>query len=86
MTNSAEINRLLWHSRRGALELDILLSNYVLNRYSILPDNMQQLYKLLLEEDDPDLMSWLIKKIAPPIKMQPIVDDILSYSQVCRKC
>ncbi len=83
MTNSAEINRLLWHSRRGALELDILLSNYVTNRYSILPDNMQQLYKLLLEEDDPDLMSWLIKKTAPPIKMQPIVDDILSYSQVC---
>ena len=84
MTNSAEINRLLWHSRRGALELDILLSNYVINRYATLPHNMQQLYELLLEEDDPDLMLWLIKKIAPPTKMQPIVDDILSYRQESR--
>ena len=43
----AAYHRVLWHSRRGMLELDILLEGFVRNRYLELSAPQQALYRQL---------------------------------------
>ena len=67
-----------WHSRRGMLELDLLLMPFVENKLATLSKADQQLYKQLLEEEDQDLFVWLIgKEEAPNADLQSIVNIIL---------
>lgn len=78
--NSSDISRLLWQGRRGALELDIILTRYITNRYTQLTEDLQQDFQLLLAEDDPKLMDWLVYKIPASPQRQKIVADVLANS------
>ena len=70
-------NRLLWASRRGMLELDLLLQPFVENHYDSLADDHKQQFHLFLELEDQQLFQWLIhKEQAPDSNMQRIVDII----------
>ena len=60
-----EYNRLVWASRRGMLELDLILQPFIENVYKNLDDVDQQLFDLLLEEQDQDLFNWFLKKQDP---------------------
>jgi antitoxin CptB len=60
-----EYNRLVWASRRGMLELDLILQPFVENVYKNLGDDDQKLFDLLLEEQDQDLFNWFLKKEDP---------------------
>ena len=60
-----EKNRLFWGSRRGMLELDLVLLSFLEKRYPALSPTDQQLYKRLLEEQDPDLFSWFLQRQDP---------------------
>lgn len=80
MKETLGLGRLLWQSRRGALELDLLLNDYVNHHYATLSDKMQEQFKALLQEDDPNLMLWLVKKEPPPVKHALIVKDLLYYN------
>ena len=60
-----EKNRLFWGSRRGMLELDLILMPFLENRYDTLPESDQQLYGRLLEEQDQDLFSWFLERQDP---------------------
>lgn len=60
-----EYNRLVWASRRGMLELDLILQPFIENVYNNLDDIDQQLFDLLLEEQDQDLFNWFLKKQDP---------------------
>lgn len=58
-------NRLFWSSRRGMLELDLVLMPFIENIYSTLPDADQQRYHQLLEEQDQDLFAWFMRREDP---------------------
>ena len=78
MINDVELKKLYWHSRRGMLELDLLLIPFVEERLGALSKEYRELYRLLLEEEDQDLFSWLIQKErAPEAGLQKMVEIIL---------
>ena len=60
-----EYNRLVWASRRGMLELDLILQPFIENVYRNLDGSDQQCFDLLLEEQDQDLFNWFLKKQDP---------------------
>ena len=70
-------NRLLWASRRGMLELDLLLQPFVENYYDLLSDDDKQQFHLFLELEDQQLFQWLVQKEkASDSNTQRIVDII----------
>tara|TARA_R110001592_G_scaffold60539_1_gene184158 strand:+ start:13150 stop:13413 length:264 start_codon:yes stop_codon:yes gene_type:complete len=60
-----DFNRLAWHSRRGMLELDVLLIPFLNEVYRDLSKEDQQRYKCLLDNEDPDLFSWFMRNSVP---------------------
>jgi len=62
MDKIADLKRMQWHSRRGMLELDLLLVPFSQEKLPALNDDDVRLYKKLLEQEDQDLFSWLIDK------------------------
>jgi len=70
-----------WHSRRGMLELDLILVPFAENVLPQLSKNECKEYARLLEEEDQDIFMWLMKRV--PVQdssLQPIVDKILSHT------
>ncbi|WP_369602803.1 succinate dehydrogenase assembly factor 2 [Hahella sp. SMD15-11] len=57
--------RLRWHSRRGMLELDVLLIPFLEEAYPSLPEDDQARYRKLLECEDTDLFHWFMQKGEP---------------------
>lgn len=60
-----ERNRLFWGSRRGMLELDLVLLPFLDNVYPDLDQEDKERYWAMLECEDPDLFSWLLKREDP---------------------
>ncbi len=58
-------NRLFWHSRRGMLELDVLLVPFLQEAYFDLPEEDQQRYQRLLDCEDQDMFNWFMQKSKP---------------------
>jgi len=72
-----EINRLLWASRRGMLELDLILQPFVERVYPGLSEEHQQFFHQLLECEDQDLFAWFIHRGDPEdAGLKRIVDII----------
>jgi antitoxin CptB len=65
MVDSTELNRLFWHSRRGMLELDVLLVPFVKEVYSSLDAEDQARYRKLLECEDQDMFGWFMQRGEP---------------------
>ena len=57
--------KIFWHSRRGMLELDLLLVPFTQEVFETLTYQDQLLYSDLLEQEDQDLFSWLMGRQAP---------------------
>jgi antitoxin CptB len=55
-------NRLLWASRRGMLELDLILQPFTQNHYDSLEESDQLRYETLLECEDQNLFLWLMSR------------------------
>lgn len=54
-----ELARTIWRSRRGLLELDLLLLPFSKCCYSRLAPEEKNTYQRLLEENDMDILAWL---------------------------
>lgn len=65
MDSQAKARQLYWRSRRGLLELELLLVPFVLERYADLPAAAQRSYERLLERDDLDIYDWLQGRSRP---------------------
>ena len=63
MVDSTELNRLYWHSRRGMLELDVLLVPFVREVYPTLDERDRERYRKLLECEDQDMFGWLRQRV-----------------------
>jgi len=66
MTDRTLQNRCYWRSRRGLLELDLLLPPFVLARFVSLSFPQREALLQLLEHDDHDIWDWLRAAAAPP--------------------
>ncbi len=66
MDSSEELNRAKWASRRGLLELDLLLSPFVNGAFDTLSDELKSDYCALLFNDDQDLMEWIMGRAEAP--------------------
>lgn len=82
MTDATELNRLFWHSRRGMLELDLLLVPFVREVFASLDAEDQQRYYKLLECEDQDMFGWFMQRNEPEdADLQRIVKMILDRVQ-----
>lgn len=72
-----ERNRLFWGSRRGMLELDLILLPFLENIYPDLPQGDKERYWELLECEDQDMYAWFINRENPQNpNLQRIVDIV----------
>jgi antitoxin CptB len=71
--------RMLWHSRRGMLELDLVLVPFAERHLAVLDEEQLRRYRLLLEQEDQDLFGWFLRRGRPgSIDLAEIVDFILA--------
>ena len=66
MNQREKWNRAKWASRRGLLELDLLLSPFVNEAFNALDDGLRSDYRELLFQDDQDLMEWIMGRAEVP--------------------
>lgn len=72
--------RIFWHSRRGMLELDLLLVPFAKEVFSGLSHQEQMLYAQFLSEEDQDLFAWLMGTTDPNNeKYKSIISKILAH-------
>lgn len=82
LESKAEYNRLCWHSRRGMLELDLVLGPFVKNHYPGLSPGDKERYRRLLECEDQDLFSWFLGRAIPEDEeLAAIVEQILASTR-----
>lgn len=82
MNAESDFNRIRWASRRGMLELDLILVPFVENCYKGLDEINQQRYIDLLEGEDNDLFSWFLGRGKPDDPgLRCIVDQINQYTR-----
>ena len=62
MVEQTELNRLFWHSRRGMLELDVLLVPFTQEVYPSLSEADRELYRRLLTCEDQDMFGWFMER------------------------
>ena len=83
MVSQEKLNRLFWHSRRGMLELDLLLVPFVQEHYTQIDEVNQNRYDALITEEDQDLFAWLMQRTpANNTEHQIIIDLILERLKV----
>jgi len=64
---------LRWQCRRGLLELDCIFEDYLQQRYVHAPQQEQQLFRELLNQQDPDLQAWILYGEQAPGHLLPII-------------
>lgn len=75
-------NRLVWASRRGMLELDLILAPFVENVYDSLAEDDQLRFEVLLECEDQTLFMWFMQREQP---IDPNMQRILQIIRESRK-
>lgn len=78
-TSDLTLKKMYWHSRRGMLELDLILVPFAEKKLPGLTPGQQADYARLLMEEDQDLYQWLVRRAPVPVReLQGIVDTILA--------
>ena len=80
MNQREEWNRAKWASRRGLLELDLLLAPFVTEAFLELNVVLRQDYRELLFQDDQDLMEWIMGRSAiTEDRFVPVIKEIRRF-------
>ncbi len=58
-------NRVRWLCRRGMKELDLVIPRFFENNYDSLTEQEQASFKDFLEEEDPEIYSWIMGRSTP---------------------
>lgn len=75
-------SQLQWACRRGMLELDVLLTNFLKEAYPHLAIEDKQLFIELLNCSDPDLFAWLMGHAIPSdVNLAKITDEIRQHAR-----
>lgn len=82
MQQEIDAKRVYWHSRRGMLELDLVLMPFAEQVYPQLDTDDQAAYKRLLEFEDPQLFGWLMGHDAPQdTQLAGIITKIIQHAR-----
>ena len=73
-----ERNRLFWASRRGMLELDLVLLPFLEKIYPTLEQEDKERYWRLLDCEDQDMFGWFLRR------ENPDDSDLLKIVQIIR--
>lgn len=68
---------LAWACRRGMLELDVLLMNFLKEAYPTLTPEHKTLFESLLHCTDPELFAWLMGRSRPADEGLAMISDII---------
>jgi len=78
----AENNRVYWASRRGMLELDLVLMPYAKECYPLASVQDRAAYQQLLEAEDTELFAWFLRKDVPDdAVLVDIVTKVLDFAR-----
>jgi len=77
-SEAASLHRVYWRSRRGMLELELLLLPFARNGFSKLSRDEQTAYNRLLENEDWDIFDWLQGRDTPA---DPVLQGIVKCIQ-----
>lgn len=82
MITDEEYKKISWASRRGMLELDLIMGPFVEQKLRDLPGVDQQRYIRLLEEEDNDLFAWLLGRSEPDdVELAIIVKQMIKHAR-----
>lgn len=71
-------SQLIWRSRRGMYELDMLFSKFCRERLNDLPDHQLKLYGQLLSYPDDRLYAWFFGQEQPhDDQLHHLISDII---------
>ncbi len=77
--NSAQLERLRWRSRRGLLELELLLLPFIEARLGSLSEELLTDFDALLSCEDMDVIEWLLARSEPEVVHQRIVLELRNF-------
>ena len=60
MVNPTHLAKLRWRSRRGMLELDLMLQKFFDKKIDTLSEAQLLTFEMFLESPDPDIYAWLM--------------------------
>jgi antitoxin CptB len=82
MLSEPDYRRIYWASRRGMLELDLVLMPFIEQRLRLLSAIDQQRYANLLECEDTELFAWFLQRQRPQdLELAAIVDIVLAFTR-----
>ena len=82
LSAAERLEKARWRSRRGLLELELLLQPFVEGGFAHLPESLKQDYERLLDYDDMDAHEWLLARAEPPADLQALIDEIRVFLQL----
>ncbi|HET8710407.1 MAG TPA: succinate dehydrogenase assembly factor 2 [Spongiibacteraceae bacterium] len=81
-----DYKRLYWASRRGMLELDLVLMPFAEKRLREISAADQQRYIRLLDSEDTELFAWFLQRQRPEDpELAAIVDVVLAYARTAAR-
>jgi len=81
-TAEARLKRMAMRSwRRGTKEMDLVLGPFADAHLAALSPADLDLYDALLQENDQDLMAWILGQSAAPPALAPLLARITAYAE-----
>jgi len=80
-TESQALARLRWRCRRGMRELDVVFQRYLDDDYAHAPEAERRAFEALLEQQDPQLLAYLMGRELPSDPDQVHVVAKLSHAR-----
>jgi antitoxin CptB len=81
-TAEARLKRMRMRSwRRGTKEMDLVLGPFADHHLAALPEDEIALYDRLLEENDQDLMSWILGQTPAPDWIIPLLATVAAAAR-----
>ena len=82
MLSELEIKRIYWASRRGMLELDLMLVPYADARLREMAKAEQERFQRFLESEDTELFAWFLgREIPEDPEFAELVRDIIAFAR-----
>ena len=76
-TNEARLKRMRMRSwRRGTKEMDLILGPYADAHLAAMDEATLTVYDVLLEENDQDLLPWVLGQMPPPPALAGLIGRI----------
>lgn len=81
-TPEARLKRMAMRSwRRGTKEMDLVLGPFADTHLAQLREAELSVYDRLLDENDQDLMAWILGQASPPPDLSPLLGRISDFAR-----